>query len=588
VTSAAISGRYGLLRRSRGRREARPGDAVLRRALAGQRWHLTRAVAFLGTHQAGEALVPVVIGVVIDEAVAGGSVGDLVRWLVVLGLVFAGLSSGYRLGARAAERAAEQAAHELRVAVTARVLDARGGAGLAYLPGELANVATSDAKRVGAVGGSAPFGIAAVVALLVGGVALLRMSVPLGVLALAGAPLLLGLVGLLGRPLEHRSEAEQEHAAEASGVAADLVAGIRILKGIGAEDAAIARYRETSRRSLAATLRAAGAGAAYEGSVQALSRAFLAVVAFFGAWLALRGELTVGQLVAAVGLAQFLLGPLSVFGWVRGEVAQGRASAGRVAAVLDAPVAVPAGSDPGPGSGAGSNGSTVRGELRLAGVRLGGLRGLDLHVAPGEVVGVVCADPADAAALLDCLGREAEPDDGKVELDGVPVAAVEPAALRALVLVAAHDADLFSGTLEENVTAAAAGPDAVERAIAASRTDDVVASLPDGRATVLAERGRSVSGGQRQRIALARALAADAPVLVLHEPTTAVDAATEARIAEGLRELRRDRTTVLVTTSPALLAVTGRAVLVAAGRVTAEGSHAELLRDDAYRAAVLA
>jgi putative ABC transport system ATP-binding protein len=209
-------------------------------------------------------------------------------------------------------------------------------------------------------------------------------------------------------------------------------------------------------------------------------------------------------------------------------------------------------------------------------------------VEPGEHVGVVCADPADAAALLDCLGREAEPAAGGVELDGVPVAAIEPAALRALVLVAAHDADLFSGTLDENVAAAAATPDAVERAIVASGTDEVVASLPDGRGTVLAERGRTVSGGQRQRIALARALAADAPVLVLHEPTTAVDAVTEARIAEGLRDLRKGRTTVLVTTSPALLAATDRVVLVAGGRVAGEGGHADLLHDDAYRAAVLA
>jgi putative ABC transport system ATP-binding protein len=579
---------------SRAGRDRRPGAAVLRRAILGQRRLLLKAVVLLGGHQTGEALVPVLIGVVIDRAVTprpadgrevppGGSAGDLLVWLAILGVLFAFLSTCYRNGARASERAGEQAAHEIRVAVTARVLDARGGADKGLLPGELANVATSDAKRVGVINGAAPYGVAAVVALLVGGVALLRMSVPLGLLALIGAPVLLGLVGLLGRPLENRSEAEQERAAQASGVAADLVAGIRVLKGIGAEDAALARYRGTSRQSLAATLRAAGAGATYEGAVQALSGAFLALIAFAGAWLALDDRLTVGQLVAAVGLAQFLLGPLSVFGWVRGEVAQGRASAARVAAVLDAPAAVPeVATDRAPAAG------DVRGELRISGLRHLGLRDVGFRVEPGEHLGVVCADPADAAALLDCLGREAEPAAGGVELDGVPVATIEPAALRALVLVAAHDAELFSGTLDENVASAAATPEAVERAISASGTDEVVASLPDGRATVLAERGRTVSGGQRQRIALARALAADAPVLVLHEPTTAVDAVTEARIAEGLRDVRKGRTTVLVTTSPALLAATDRVVLVIGGRVAGEGEHAGLLRDDAYRAAVLA
>jgi putative ABC transport system ATP-binding protein len=572
-----------VLRGSRSGSRTSSGRVLLRRTVAGQRRHVVTATFLLGGHQAGEALVPVMIGVVVDGAVAGGSAGDLVLRLALLGVVFAGLSTSYRLGDRAAERASEGAAHGLRVDVAARVLDPRGGAERGHLPGELANVATGDAQRVGSVAAAVPFGVAAVVALLVGGVALLATSVPLGLLALTGGPLLLALVSLLGRPIERRSEAEQERAAEASGVAADLVAGIRVLKGIGAEDAAVARYRETSRRSLGATLRAARAGAGYEGAVQALSGVFLAVVAFAGAWLALRGDLTVGRLVAAVGLAQFLLEPLSVFGWVRGTLAQGRASAARVAAVLEAPAAVAAGSDAAP--------AAVRGELRLDGVELGALRGLTLDAAPGEVVGVVCADPAEAAALLDCLGRETEPDAGKVTLDGVPTSSLDPAALRAVVLVSPHDADLFSGSLDENVGAAAAGPDAgssVERAMAASRADEVVESLPEGRATVLAERGRSVSGGQRQRIALARALAADAPVLVLHEPTTAVDAVTEAQIAAGVRDLRRDRTTLLVTTSPALLAVTGRVVLVTGGRVAAQGTHAGLLELPAYRSAVLA
>jgi putative ABC transport system ATP-binding protein len=558
-------------------RRSREGGAVLRQAVTGQRRNVATAVVLLGGHQAGEALVPVVVGVVIDRAVDGGTTGDLVTWLAVLGVVFAGLSTCYRNGARFAERANERAAHGIRVAVTARVLDPRGAGG-ALLPGELASIATSDARRVGQVNAAFPFGIAAVVAVLVGAVALLRMSVPLGLLALLGGPVLLFVVSLLGRPLEHRSEVEQENAARASGVAADLVTGVRVIKGIGAEDAAIARYRRTSRQSLGATLRAAGTTAAYEGAVTVLNGAFLALVALCGAWLATRDELTIGQLVAAVGLAQFLLGPLSVFAWVRGEIAQGRASAARVAAVLEAPPPVAAGTGVPDG---------VRGDLRLTGLEHAGLRGLDLHVAPGELVGVVCADPGDAGALLDVLGREAEPAAGTVTLDGTAVGDLDPAALRTVLLVAAHDADLFTGTLTENAAAVAAGPDALERAIEASRTDEVVESLPEGRDTVIAERGRSVSGGQRQRIALARALAAEAPVLVLHDPTTAVDTVTEARIADGLRELRRGRTTILLTTSPALLAGTDRVVHVVGGRVTGEGSHAVLLDGEAYREAVL-
>jgi len=569
------------------------GGEVLRDALVGQ-WRYALPGAVLATgHQAGEALVPVVIGVVIDEAIAPGDGGALVTWIAVLAAVFAVLSCSYRFSFRHAERASERAAHELRLRITRRTLDPRGGAETGRLPGELVNIATGDAKRVGAVHTALTAGIAALAGLLFGGVALLRVSVPLGLLVLLGVPPLLGLAHLLGKPLERRSAAEQERAAHASGVAADLIAGLRVLKGIGAERAAVDRYRRTSRDSLAATVRAARAQAWHDGGMLMLTGVFIAVVALVGGRLAASGDITVGQLVTAVGLAQFLLTPLSILSWANGELAQGRASAARIASVLSAPPAV-AGGD-------GALPRPVRGAVRLRGVSCGGgaLRGLDLDVAPGELLGVVTTDPRAATWLLRLLGRSADPDDGAVELDGVPLATLDPAEIRRAVVVAEHDADLFEGALLDNVAAAAAMDNAAEvdgggaaekavhRAMAAAAADEVAANLPHGAATVLAERGRSLSGGQRQRVALARALASGAPVLVLHDPTTAVDAVTEARIAEGLRETRQGRTTIVVATSPALLAAADRVVFLDGGAAAAEGAHAELVRRPDYRAAVL-
>ncbi|MGW4056613.1 ATP-binding cassette domain-containing protein, partial [Streptomyces sp. NPDC004779] len=212
----------------------------------------------------------------------------------------------------------------------------------------------------------------------------------------------------------------------------------------------------------------------------------------------------------------------------------------------------------------------------------------------GSLTGIVTRDPAAAQDLLLALARETDPADGRVELDGVPLTELDPGLLRRAVLVAHHDADLFEGSLLDVVRAGAstadgADPHAVEAALAASGADEVARVLPGGADTVLAERGRSLSGGQRQRVALARALAADRPVLVLHDPTTAVDTVTESRIAARLREVRQGRTTVLITTSPALLATTDRVVVLDGGTVTADGTHAELLADDeTYRTAVLA
>jgi putative ABC transport system ATP-binding protein len=366
-------------------------------------------------------------------------------------------------------------------------------------------------------------------------------------------------------------------------VAADLVAGVRVLKGIGAEPAAVRRYTATSRDALAATLRATGAQAWYSGAVLAVNGLFLALVALVGGRLAAEGDITIGGLVSAVGLAQFLLGPLEIFGWVNGRFAQARASAARIAEVRSAAPAVSGGTAAPVADGPG--------HLRIRGLRTPGLAaGVDLDVAAGETVGLVVPDPAVAAALLQVLGREQDPQAGSVELDGVDLARMPPAAARAEVIVAAHDARLFAGTVLENVLAgrgAGPGDPAVDGAMRAAQADQVADALPDGRDTEIAEQGSSLSGGQRQRVALARALAAQARVLVLHDPTTAVDAVTEARIAAGLREARVGRTTLVLTTSPALLAAADRVVVLDGAR-RAEGPHAELLHTDAaYRELVL-
>nr|WP_203606228.1 ABC transporter ATP-binding protein [Streptomyces sp. SID11385] len=534
--------------------------------------------AVLGcVHQFGEAMTPVLIGVVIDQAVAGRDGGRLVLWLGVLAVVYVCLSWSFRLGALAGERAAEEAGHEVRIAVVRRVLDARGGD--ERLSGELANIATEDAKRVGAITMALLNGIWALAGITVSAVALLLTSVPLGLVVLLGTPVLLWVGHVLSKPLERRSEAEQERAAGAAGVAADLVAGLRVLRGLGAQGAAVERYRRTSRTSLAATLRAARAESWQSGLVLALTGCFLALIAWVGGRLALEGSLTLGQLVSAVGLALFLVGPLETFAYVNAELAQGRASAARVAKVLGAGPAVAGGEEPVPAS--------WEGGLRLRGVRLRGLDGVDLHVRAGELTGVAVSDPALADALLDCLGREADPEAGTVELDGVPLTRIDPAELRRAVLVARHDAALFEGSLAENV--GAGGEAEAGAAMAAADADEVARALPYGSGTDVGEGGRSLSGGQRQRVLLARALHTGPRVLVVHDPTTAVDAATEARIARGLGEFRRGRTTVVVSNSPALLAVTDRVVFLDGGRVGAEGTHEELARThETYRGTVWA
>ncbi|GAA4701818.1 ABC transporter ATP-binding protein [Pseudonocardia yuanmonensis] len=542
--------------------------SVLRASIGAFRRQVALATLCFCGHQVGEALVPVLVGVVIDVALRGGDGVALLGWLAVLGLDFAFLSTCYRLGARQAWIADVRADQRLRLLVARRLLDPAGGAEAGRLPGGLVAVATSDTKRVGLVNFALPLGLAAVASLVVAAVALLRISVPLGLLILLGTPPVLFLIYLFGRPLERRSEAEQEQAAHAAGTAADLIAGIRVLKGLRAEPAAVRRYTRASEDSLGATLRATRSQAWFSGTVLIVNGTFLALIALVGGRLAAEGAISLGGLVAAVGLAQFLVDPLQELGWVNERLAQARASARRIADLLAAAPAVRSGTQPLP--------ARVDGALRVRGP-------LDLDVRPGEFLGVVTADPADAVTLLRSLARETDAEDVTVALDGAPLEDYPPEQARSAVLVAAHDAQLFADTVHRIAAAGAPAGHDLAPALAAARADQVIETLPDGADTRITEQGRSLSGGQRQRVALARALAADAPVLVLHDPTTAVDSVTEAEIASRLRTLRHGRTTVVVTSSPALLAVTDRVVLVdrgvAEGGVT-DGRHDLLLREN--------
>lgn len=583
------------------------GRDVLRGSLRAYRGRIAAAGALFSTHQAGEALVPLLVGVVIDRAVATGDPVAMAGWLAVLALDFLMLSYAYRFGARQSWYAEAWADARLRREVAGRLLDPRGGGETGRLPGELTGIAVSDSKRVAELHVALPILLAAVCAVVVTAVALLAIDLSLGLLILLGTPPLLWVVQLVVKPLEKRSGAEQERAAQAAGTAADLVSGLRVLNGIGGRAAAVRRYRDSSRVALGATLRATRAEGGFLGTVALANGLFLAVIALVGGRAAANGDITVGQLVSAVGLAQFLIGPLQMFGFVIARTAQARASAARIAAVLSAPPAVtgsggdltdrglPDGALPDGDPAAGPGVLSVRG-LRLrrpataAGTTDGPAPddGVDVEVRPGAPTAVVAADPEDAAELLAVLARETEQAHGRVTLDGVPLDAWPPEITRGAVLVAAHDAHLFTGSLRDNVVAGAPDTADPEPAMAAAAADQVAQTLPSGADTDVSARGRSLSGGQRQRIALARALAADAPVLVLHDPTTAVDAVTETRIAEGLAAHRAGRSTLLVTTSPALLGRAGSVTFVVDGRVHARGTHTELMADETYRSVVTA
>ena len=547
---------------------------MLRQTVRGQRRGVVGSALLAVGHQLSEAAVPVVVGVALDQAVGTGDWSALALWLGVVVAVFVVLASCGATAYWLLDRALLRAGRDVRLHVAARTLDPTGGA--PGRPGEQVGLASSDADRTALAVNAVTLTASALAALLAGSAVLLVASPVLAVAVLAGVLLVLLASRLLARPLVGRAEAEQRTLAAATSAATDLVTGLRVIKGIGAEAAAGTAYARFSQLALRARLAAVTVEGGYLSATTALTGLFLVVVAWVGGRLALAGSISIGELVAAVGLAQFLLEPMERLTRLGPMLAGARGAAGRVATFLAAPPAVTPGISSLPAHPAG------RLELRH--------RGLALDLAAGEHLGVVVTDGGTAADLLDVLGRDADPD-GTMRLAGIDLRSVSLDDARRAVLVARHDAALFEGTLADNLlTDSGSAPDgaALAPALAASAADEVRDSMPDGLATQIGERGRTLSGGQRQRVALARALAAEPAVLVLHDPTTAIDAATEDRIAAGIDRYRAGRSTLLVTSSPALLARCDRVVLVADGVVAAEGTHHTLVNDPAYRSAVLA
>lgn len=542
---------------------------VVRLAFSRARRGLWLTAGMVCVHQVCEATTPVIVGLAIDQAIAPGSVPKVLAWVAVLAAVYVVLSACGNGAMPVGARAATRAEHDLRQAIVARVLDPRGTTRPQSTGSDL-SVATSDTEEVGRTVDALASALSGLVALLVASAALMVISVTLGLVALGCVLGVVFVVPVLGRPLQERSATQQQAAAESSGLAVDLVTGLRVLSGLGAQRNAADRYRLSSQAARQARTRAGTTQAAFEGVTTVIAGLLLVVVAGVGAHLTIDGRMTQGELVAGVGLAQFLVGPVTRLAYAGAGVATVRASAQRVADLLNAPYAVgdrpaaEAPSDP---------------TVDVVGLTGRHLRGVDLSVGAGELVGVVCDDPSARRELLDALARCHDPDGGSVLVGGRPAADLDLATLHRTVAVIPHDGALFTEPLAD-VLGADPAP-----ALAAAAAEEVADALRTGGSL---HRGTSLSGGQRQRLALARALAADPPVLVLDDPTSALDTVTEAQVAQGVRRLRAGRSTLVVTSSAALLSVADRVLLVQDGRVVAGGTHGELVGDERYAAAVLA
>jgi len=531
---------------------------------------VTMAVAAGIVWMVAQALMPAVVGRAIDEGVAARDMEQLRFW------AFALLGVGLTQALAGIVRHRFSVTLWLDASYRSVQLIGRASARIgAALPkrvatGEVVSVGANDMAQIGNSVDALGRAVGSLVAFVVVSVILLTTSVTLGLTVLIGLPLLLLAIGPLLRPLQQRNMAAREMQGELNSLASDIVAGLRVLRGIGGEDVFHRRYVAESQRVRDAGVRVAKLQSLLDALQVLLPGAFVVVIVWLGARLAVQGAISPGELVAFYGYAAFLVIPLRTATEFANKVIRGRVAASRLLAILalqpefaepTAPAAEPAGN-------------------RLVDEQSG------FVATPGLLTALVCDDQVATAAVADRLGKFLP---GRVTLDGVPLADLPTPVVRRRVLVSDTTSTLFSGTLRDELAVRGHADDAdLVTALSTASAEDVLDALPDGLGAEVEEKGRSFSGGQRQRLVLARALVADPDVLVLVEPTSAVDAHTEARISARLNEARAGRTTVVMTSSPLLLDQVDEVAFMVGGRVVAQGSHRDLLDDvPAYRRTVI-
>jgi ABC-type multidrug transport system fused ATPase/permease subunit len=478
--------------------------------------------------------------------------------------------------------------------------------------GEILSVASSDSDEFGSLTEVIARAGSQVVSFLAVAAIVLATSPQLGVVVLVAAPVLVGVALPFLGPLHRRQQVERTRNAEVTSLATDIVAGLRILRGIGGERTFNRNYARQSQSARAAGVSAGVWQAVIEALGVLFSGVFLVLLLWLGAQEVVADQLSIGQLVSFLGYGLYLIGPIRTFFEFAQKTTRALVSARKATAVFESK---PPWHDP--------DGPTP---LDATSTLVDGTTGLVLR--PGELTVVASATPEDTARLADRLGRylpadtepvgEADEEDAPgrrarraraerarrraeiaardaertrgpwgVRLGGVDLGDASLAEVRATVLVSDTSSQLFGGTLQDAVDPhRRLTREQAEQALLAANAEDVYDALPGGWQGVIDERGRGLSGGQRQRVVLARALGMDAPVLVLVEPTSAVDAHTEARIAERLTTVRSGRTTVVCTVSPLWLHHADRVVLLDGDHVVADGRHEDLLDDPTYRAVV--
>jgi ABC-type multidrug transport system fused ATPase/permease subunit len=517
-----------------------------------------------------QALTPGAIG----EAVNAGLIARNQTALIWWGLAVLGLGVVIAVSAMLVERfectVRIGGGYRTMQFVTRQVCNLGATVGKRVTAGDLVTVGFSDINLIGQALESASRGVGGVAGFVVIAVLMLTTSWQVGLLVLIAVPVILFITTRMSRLLRERQGRVRAQQRELTDQAVDTVRGLRVLRGFGGGEIFVGRYRDGSQK-LRFTVLGQARVAAMLGAASTFLPGLLVVgVVALAGERTLAGQLSAGQMVAFYGYTAYLVVPIGRMTYAATKAMQAHVAAANITRLLRMEPDI----GPGPDSAVMPDGPGA-----LADPSSG------LVVPALGLTAVVCA-AGDAITLSDRLGRYA---DSRATYAGQPLAALPLAGVRERILVSTASAHLFAGPLRRELDPGNRLDDCDDQlwtAVDASAARDIIEALPDQFGTCAAAGGREFSGGQQQRLRLIRALMADPGVLILIDPTSAVDAHTESLMAAGIARLRQDRATLVFTTSLLLLNQADHVVLVIDGTVAAEGSHALLMGDARYRSLV--
>lgn len=404
-------------------------------------------------------------------------------------------------------------------------------------------------------------------------------SWPLTLLALIPLPAVSFVVFRLGRTLHRLYDARQAQFSLLTSQAQENLSGMRIVQAYVREPQEIGRFGAMGEDYLRKNLAVAKVQSLLWPLMFLLVGASLVITLYAGGLRVIRGQMTIGTLTAFFGYLMMLIWPMIAFGWVANLLQQGAASMARLTKIARTEPEI---ADP-PERAAGID--SIGGEIEFRGVSFaypGGptvLHDIHLRVPRGAMVAVVGRTGSGKSTLVNLVPRLFDPTAGEVLIDGVDARRIPLEALRAAIGYVQQETFLFSDTLAENIAYGLdeAPPEAVERAAGVAHLDRDVAEFPARYRTMLGERGITLSGGQKQRASIARAVIRDPAILILDDSLSAVDTETEARILRELKQVMRERTSLIISHRISTVQDADLIVVLEEGRIAEQGTHAELL-----------